>query len=242
MIVILALGNLIQTSAGFGFGLFTIPLLVTLGCEPFQAIVLAAIGSAAQASLGLVALRRHVRWGRVLVMAVIASAAVPFGVLLLGMLAQHHAIMVQRLFGALVLMALVMMVAIGVMRVKPRRRLPPSTMVGAMLASGFMGGFSGMSGPPAVVWVIAHKWSNQEVRTTLWGLFGAMVPIQLIALRYRFGAPVDDAVLLGLALVPTALIGMLPGLWIGQRIPRRWLRRIAMVILTVVALTALLAP
>ena len=56
------------------------------------------------------------------------------------------------------------------------------------------------------------------------------------------GPPVVDAAAVGLALVPASLIGLLPGLWIGHRIPKPRLRAISMVILAAVALYALLRP
>ena len=54
--------------------------------------------------------------------------------------------------------------------------------------------------------------------------------------------PVADAAVLGLAFLPATLVGLLPGLWIGHRIPKPRLRTISTIILTAIALYALLAP
>ena len=234
---VLAVGSMLQSMSGFGFALFTVPALVLLGCEPYEAIVLVAMSAAAHALAGLFVLRAHVNWKRGIAMVAIASLTIPLGVWVLALLADHDRSLVQRVFGAIVMLALIVHVAV---RPKPRDRLPSGTMVGALLASGFMGGMSGMSGPPAVLWVMAHKWSNHESRATLWCLFGGTAPVQLGMLRYQFGAGVTDAGILALMLLPATLTGMLPGLWIGHRLPKATLRTVSLVLLGVIALVALL--
>jgi uncharacterized membrane protein YfcA len=236
---VLALGCMLQSAAGFGFGLFTIPLLILLGCRSYEAIVVVAVAATMQALVGVIVLRRHVRWKRILVMIALSCAAQPFGVAVLGVLAEQDRSTVRRVFGAIVLLAVLLQL---VLRVRPRDSVHPLVTVGAMLASGFMSGLSGMGGPPAVLWVMAHRWSNPESRATLWAFFGGTTPVQLTLLWLEFGPPVLDAAGLGLALVPASLVGLLPGLWIGHRIPKPRLRAVGMVILTAIALSALLRP
>jgi uncharacterized membrane protein YfcA len=237
--VVLALGSMLQSAAGFGFGLFTIPLLIVLGCRSYEAIVMVSVAVGAHMLVGVIVLRRHICWKRVLAMIAIACATQPAGVAVLGVLAEQDRATVRRVFGAIVLLAVLLQVGL---RVRPRDRLHPGLMVGAMLASGFMGGLSGMGGPPAVLWVMAHRWSNPESRATLWVFFGGTMPVQLTLLWREFGAPVVDAAGLGLAFIPATIIGLLPGLWIGHRIPKPQLRTISTIILAAIALYALLAP
>jgi len=236
---VLVLGSTLQSAAGFGFGLFTIPLLIVLGCRSYEAIVMVSVAVGAHTLVGVIVLRRHVCWKRVLVMIALACVAQPAGVAVLGVLAEQDRDTVRRVFGAIVLLAVLIQVGL---RVKPRERLHPIFMVGAMPASGFMGGLSGMGGPPAVLWVMAHRWSNPESRATLWAFFGGTTPVQLALLWREFGSPVVDAAGLGLAFIPATLVGLLPGLWIGHRIPKPWLRTISTIILAAIALYALLAP
>jgi uncharacterized membrane protein YfcA len=237
--VVLALGSMLQSAAGFGFGLFTIPLLILLGCRSYEAIVIVSVAVGAHTLVGVIVLRRHVCWKRILVMIALACVAQPAGVAVLGLLAEQDRATVRRVFGAIVLLAVLLQVGL---RVKPRDRLHPIAMVVAMPASGFMGGLSGMGGPPAVLWVMAHRWSNPESRATLWAFFGGTTPVQLTLLWREFGAPVVDAAGLGLAFIPATIIGLLPGLWIGHRIPKPQLRTISTIILAAIALYALLAP
>ncbi|MHC4218154.1 MAG: TSUP family transporter [Planctomycetota bacterium] len=235
----LALGSMIQSAAGFGFALFSVPLLILLGCRSYEAIVLVSVAAAFHALVGVFILRRHLHWPRVLGMIALACLAQPFGVAVLGVLAEQDRGTVRRVFGAIVLVALVIQVAL---RVRPRERLPAWVMIVALLISGFMGGLSGMSGPPVVLWVMAHRWSNPESRATLWAYFGGTTPVQLFLLWREFGSPIVDAAGLGVAFVPATIVGLLPGLWIGHRIPKPWLRTISVVILAAIALYALLAP
>jgi uncharacterized membrane protein YfcA len=236
---VLVLGSTLQSAAGFGFGLFTIPLLIMLGCRSYEAIVMVSVAVGAHTLVGVIVLRRHVRWKRVLVMIALACVAQPAGVAVLGVLAEQNRDTVRRVFGAIVLLAVLLQVGL---RVKPRERLHPIFMVAAMPASGFMGGLSGMGGPPAVLWVMAHRWSNPESRATLWAFFGGTTPVQLALLWREFGSPVVDAAGLGLAFIPATLVGLLPGLWIGHRISKPRLRTISTIILAAIALYALLSP
>jgi uncharacterized membrane protein YfcA len=237
--VLLALGSMLQSAAGFGFALFSVPMLLLIGCQSFEAIAIVSVSAAAQAVLGVTLLRRHVHWPRILAMIALAGLGVPLGVAVLGMLADQDRAVVRRVFGGIVLVALALPL---VMRVQPRDSLPRGAMVGAMLASGFMGGLSGMGGPPAVIWVMAHKWSNQESRATLWSLFAGMMPVQLLLLWREFGAEVGSAAILGVLMVPATLLGAFPGLWIGHRIPKPRLRLISLLLLAAIALYALLRP
>ncbi|MHC4101326.1 MAG: sulfite exporter TauE/SafE family protein [Planctomycetota bacterium] len=204
-----------------------------------EASVMVSVAVAAHALVGAIVQRRHVCWKRVLAMIALACATQPLGVAVLGVLAEQDRATVRRVFGAIVLLAVLLQVAC---RVKPRDRLHPGFMVGAMLASGFMGGLSGMGGPPAVLWVMAHRWSNPESRATLWVFFGGTMPVQVTLLWREFGAPVVDAIGLGLAFIPATIIGLLPGLWIGHRISKPRLRTISTIILAAIALYALLSP
>lgn len=233
--LVLFTGSVIQTTVGFGFGIFCIPLLIVLGLEPYEAIVFVTIGACVHAIVGGYALRRDVCWPRTAAMIALAGAGIPIGVLALGRLAEGDPAMVRRVFGGIVLLVLLVQLFV---RVQPREKLPAGAMVGAMLGSGFMGGFCGMAGVPAVIWVMAHKWSGRESRATLWALFGGLTPVLLLVLWARFGDPIGVACLRALAFLPAVLLGLPPGLWIGRRIPKRRLRTISFVVLAIAGLLA----
>lgn len=228
-----------QGAAGFGFGMFAIPLLILLGCAPYEAIVFAAIGAGVQAIIGTWVLRRAVHWPQCLVMIALAAGAIPLGVLVLERIDDLEPAQVRQVFGAIILAALLVQV---LARIKPRERLHPAWLVLAMPCSGFMAGLAGMGGPPAVLWVMAHRWSGERSRATLWVLFAALTPLQIVFLFRKFGAGVLDAARTGAMLAPLTLLGVAAGLWIGGRIPKPRLRHLSYVILFLVSMYAILQP
>jgi hypothetical protein len=125
---------------------------------------------------------------------------------------------------------------------QPRERLHPAWGVLTMVTSGVIAGLSGMGGPPIVLWLIAHKWSNEKIRVTLWAIFSSLAAGNLCWLLWRFGTPVSEASLVGLLFTPVTLLGTVPGAWIAGKMSPGAMRRVATVILMIVALYALLQP
>jgi uncharacterized membrane protein YfcA len=69
-----------------------------------------------------------------------------------------------------------------------------------------------------------------------------MTPIGLLFFYGRFGPPVLEAAGLAVLFIPAVLLGTWPGIWLGNRIPKPALRRLAMALLVIVALFMLLQP
>jgi uncharacterized membrane protein YfcA len=111
-----------------------------------------------------------------------------------------------------------------------------------MLAAGVLSGVSGMGGPPIVLWLMAHKWSNDRIRVTMWTFFSSMAITNLFWLYYRFGAPVLHAAGIGLLFFPVVLLGTVPGMWAGNKMSHTALRRLAMAVLVLIALYAIVQP
>jgi hypothetical protein len=107
---------------------------------------------------------------------------------------------------------------------------------------GFIGGVAGMGGPPIVMWVHAHDWSNQRSRATLWAYFSGLTPIQLVVLYLKFGPDVVTAVGTAAILAPVMVLGILPGLWLGHRIPKPRLRQISYTIILIISIYAIAEP
>jgi uncharacterized membrane protein YfcA len=232
-------GSLLQSVAGFGFGMFAIPVLILLGCPPPQAIVIVAICGAVQTISGLVTLRRHIVWRQSAWMIALAAAAIPPGVWTLGELQSIGQDRIRQFFGLLVLLGLI---AHWAARVKPRDQVPIAWGLAATSACGYLSGLAGMGGPPVVIWIMSHRWPPARIRVTLWVLFTGLTPIQLLFLYIRFGDVVGDAVVQGIAYAPLAGLALLPGMWIGRRLPRKRLRQLSFAILATVSAYAILQP
>ena len=237
--VVLILGSALQSAAGFAFGMFAIPLLILLGCRSFEAIAIISVCGSVQTIIGLWSLRTHIHWGQAAWMIAIAGAMLPVGGWTLSQIDALKPDQIGQIFGGIVLAALLVQ---WIWRVRPRDQLWWGWGGAAMVISGFMSGMSGMGGPPAVLWIMAHTWSGERTRTTLWALFTGLTPFQVVFLIHQFGKPVAEAYLDGLMLAPITLLGILPGLWLGRRIPKPLLRQISYVILLLVSLYAIFGP
>jgi uncharacterized membrane protein YfcA len=89
---------------------------------------------------------------------------------------------------------------------------------------------------------MAHRWSNERTRATVWAIFTVQTVPQLLIFEQRFGPKVFEAAGLGLLVAPALVAGILPGLWIGKRIPKPMLRRLSYVILGSIAGAAVASP
>lgn len=237
---ILILGSALQSAVGFGFGLFAIPLLIILGSRSYEAIAVVSICSAVQNLIGAYWLRRHIQWRQLIPLMVLAATTVPLGAWLLHRIHDTFAVTaIRQLFGVIVLMGLL---AQWAWQVRPRDRLHVSWGAAAAALCGLLAGLSGMGGPPLVMWVMAHRWSNQRSRATLWTLFVSLTPFQVLFISHEFGKEALFAFGHGLLFSPITLLGILPGLWLGQRFSRPFLRKISYFILLLISLYAIFQP
>lgn len=237
--LILAFGSTLQCAAGFGYGMFSIPMLIFLGMQPYEAIPVLSMCGLFQTVIGAYLLRKHVNWYQLTIMIFIASACLPVGVWVLDRISLLEPDAVAQVFGLIILVALVIQI---LWKVTPREKLHKGWCVLAMSMSGFMAGMSGMGGPPAVIWVMAHNWTNERSRATLWTLFAGLTPIQLLVLYYKFGEPVTGAVGTGLLYAPVTVLAMIPGMWIGKKISKQHLRLISYGILFLISVYAICNP
>ena len=237
--VVLVLGSALQSAAGFGFGMFAIPLLILLGAEAPAAIAIVAVCGLLQTIIGSWTLRRYVNWVQAAGMIVLAVACVPPGVWVLHHVTTLDAARIRQIFGGIVLAVLLVQ---WLWRIEPRENLHWAWGVAAVALCGFLGGLAGMGGPPVVMWIMAHRWSNPRSRATLWTLFTGMAPFQLYLLYDRFGEAVASALPGACLLAPVCLVGILPGLWLGGRIPKPRLRQISHLILLLISLYSILQP
>jgi len=236
--LVLAGGCLLQTSVRFGFGLLATPLLLLLGLEPEQIIPMIGVAAPVQLLVSLIHHRQKLAWRRMLPMIAVAVAFQPVGVLILARVTALDGSVVRPIFGALVLLALVVQVVAGL---QPRRDPHPAWGYIAMPFTGLMSGLAGMPAPPVVLWTMAHDWPARQLRATIWTLFLGLAPTSMLFMIWRFGEVAWRSALLGAAYLPAVLIGTLPGLWLASRIRRPLARKLAYGLLACAGLAAILA-
>jgi len=238
--VVLFTGSALQALVGFGYGLFAIPVLLVAGLQPQAAIAMVAV---AVIFHGVVSLwkMRHERVGReIWVMVAIGLVMQPVGTWGLGKLTEHlDKAAIGQVFGGLLLASLAVR---AWLRPEPREFLAPIWGRLVMVPSGLLSGFSGMSGPPIVLWVMAHKWTSDKMRVTTWTIFTSMAATNVLWLYLRFPNEVPHAAKTGLMFTPIVLLGILPGFWLGDRVSHTTLRRMAIGFLVLVGIYAVFQP
>ncbi|MCB9628980.1 MAG: sulfite exporter TauE/SafE family protein [Sandaracinaceae bacterium] len=232
-------GSFVQTIAGFGMGLFSVPLLIYLGFPLANAVALSVGAGLVQLLIGLRSVRHEVNWPDAFGMAVIQALTVPVGMLGMQLLSDAGPARVKQGVGVL------LFVALGVRqlwRPAPRDTVAPVWKVVAGSVSGLLSGLAGMGGPPLVLYALAHRFSVDRYRAFLWSQFVLVVPVMVTTLALRFGAEVLLTFGLGVALTPCLWLGARLGMRVSARFEVATVQRIAVGLLYVIALSGALGP
>lgn len=237
--LIVWLGTCVQTAAGFGFGLFAVPLLLALGQSLPEAIALAVGASAVQSTLGVVRLRSELRHIPTVPVALASSVTIPLGVLVMHLYLSAHQALTKQVIGA-VLIALLVFLQLA--RPTPVERLGRGWGVLAGAAGGGLAGLAGMGGPPFVLFASFHAWPVSRYRAFLWSQFLIMTPQVILALSLQHGRAVPSAFAWGLAMAPIAWLGIRTGFALSARWTRERSRLVAELILYAIGLSSLLGP
>lgn len=237
--LILFASSVLQGVVGFASGLFGIPLLLLSGFTLPQSITIILLAAAAQTITGSVRLRREIDLRRAWRPALIRVATLPLGIATLWWASSLDPDLIKQLIGGMLLAIVGFQV---LFRVPPMEELPAGWEWLAFSLSGFLLGFCGMGGPPMALWVMAHDWSATRSRAFLFFvLMTGMIP-QFCLLLWLYGSEVFQAALLGLIGIPVVLLGTAFGLRLGAGLPKRGLRRIVYVVLTLIAISAIASP
>jgi len=236
---VLCLGSMIQSSSGFGFGLFALPLLLLMGFQLLESVVIIVIGSAIQKVAAVTRLWHAVDWrGQAPFMAV-GLIALPIGVYSLYRVSLLSQPFIKQLIGLLILILLL----IQWRRILSKKdRVNPIWGYLAGFSSGYLNGLANIGGPPLVLWILAHRWPNEKMRVTPIAFSIVFVPFQLLfmwlAFRTRMYEPLFNAILL----TPLVLTGTWLGLKIGAKISVEHLRIYMRLLLLLIALSTMVKP
>jgi len=238
--LIVFLAGLLQSAIGFGYALFATPLLVLLTKIPLPNIItLVAACSFLQSLFGVIELRQHVPWRLSMTATIIRALSLILGILLLKILVGLSTSHIRMVIGCI----LCGLVALQLLyRPAPRPKLHWAWGGLAFISSGVLAGLCGMGGPPLVIWVMAHDWSNPKSRAFLFATFTAAIPIQLVLLGISFGRSILESFLLAVLLTPVVYLGSAVGLSIGRRISKERLRYLAYAVLLIIGISAIIPP
>jgi uncharacterized protein len=201
------LGAFLNTLAGFGFALVTVPLMA-LVVGPKEAVVLSAI--VGLASNGAVAIRLRRQVDRTVTGRVLAGSmlGMPIGIVVLGLVADEP---LKVMISIAVLVSAVLL-ATGWRLHDPK----PATDVVAGFVSGACNTSIGISGPPVVVLMQGRGMPKATFRASIVAVFfvAGIVALVLFGVTGRFDATVGSAALVALPALPL-------GWWLGDVSHRR---------------------
>lgn len=234
---IVSFGSLVQSAIGFGFAIFSMPLLLCVGLTLQEAIFITLACQIVQEVAGLCCVKNRTPVRELWVVMVSGAVFLIIGMMLLKKIEQLDVIHLRRIVSVVILLSIMIEVFC-----RPHRRKGLSKFWGILAgsAAGIMTGTIGITGPPVVLWVMAQDWSNQRMRSSIWMIFlSIMVPLLvLFGLFYResFAMSFFSSVLL----IPLVLSFSALGVFLGNKIEKKTLRVIAYVLLVIVVLSSLI--
>jgi len=223
--LIMAVGSAFQAAVGLGLALLVVPLLALIdtrfvpGPMLFAGIALAAA----------TAYRDRAEIDRTTLRSSLVGLAIGTGIGAIALRLASQAYLPQ-LFGALILIAVLISVAV------PRVAATPRTLFAGSTVSGVMGTMVGVHGP-AIALVLQHV-EPAQVRAMLGAFFavGYVMAVAWLAVLGIFGR---DELVLGLSLLPGVCLGYLVAPAISKFIDTRVLR-IAILVISSVSAVGLL--
>lgn len=237
--VILFLGSLLQGAIGFAFVLFALPLLLWAGLPLSHSVALVLVSVLAQVAVGVYQLRDSIRWRSTFFATALRYATLPVGLLILVQLDSLELDSAKQVIGILVLLLLALTI-FG--KAEPKEKLHPGWGWLAFSSSGILQGMAAVGGPPLVLWVMAHSWSNAETRAFLFSCFLLTVPMQIGLLLFNFRESILYALGTGLLFSPLIAFGSALGVQLGHRISKPVLKNISYFVLFISAIISILAP
>jgi uncharacterized membrane protein YfcA len=236
---IMGLGSIVQSSSGFGFGLFVIPLFLFMGFALPETVIMAVIASAVQKIAAVSHLWEAADWkGQAPYMAA-GLVSLPLGVYCLSQVSLLGQPFIKQIIGILVLLLLLLQWK-GM--IKSRESVSPVWGYTAGFFSGFLNGLANIGGPPLVLWILAHRWSNEKMRVTPIAFSIIFVPPQVLFMGLAFGSRLWDPLLKAILLTPMVLLGTWVGLKMGGKISREHLRIYMRLLLLFIAISAIVRP
>jgi hypothetical protein len=232
-------GMLLQSSVGFGLGLFAVPLMLLVGVRMELAMAMLPMISLVQCGWNAWAYREHIPWRAVWGLTAWRLAGLGPGLGILAVLAAGEQATAKQVIGGVLLLILAVQ---WLAKVRPVERVHGTWAVAAGVSSGVMAGAFGMGGPPVVLWAAAHDWPGRVNRSFLWTTFLLLMPPWAVLLAWRYGWPAIEAMAISMVYVPFVLIAAQIGSKLGDRLNRHGLRAAARWLLVAIALSAIAGP
>lgn len=232
---VVSFGALLQSMVGFGFALFSIPLLLLVGLRLHQAIIITLACQIIQGLVGLYCVRDRAPVRNLWVVMVSGVVFLMIGSILLKKIDLIDISYVRKIVSVIILFTIMGEVF---WRSPSRKRLSVFWSILAGATAGLMTGIIGMTGPPVVLWAMAQNWSSQQVRSGIWMIFLSIMVPTLVCLALMYPDSFVISFVISMALIPFVLLFSALGVFVGNKIPRKALRATAFVLLTIIGLSS----
>ena len=217
-------GGFVSGLSGFGTGLVGMPFWL-LAVPPVLAAQLAALSAVISQAQTLGTVRHALSWNHLAPMTIAGLIGVPIGV---WMLPHVPVTTFKTAIGVtLIVFCAFLLIGPGAWRLKQRYRLPELAMG---LTGGFMGGLTGVPGPPVIMWGTIQSWSREEKRA-LYQVFILVVLFVMLIASALFGQFSWDFGAGALIVAPATVIGAYCGAWVYRRVDDHRFDRLILVIL-----------
>jgi len=229
--VVIAAASFVQGLAGLGIGLVSLAFLPFL-MSPQHAIVLITLYAGVFIVIIFIPLRRDFTLHGMIELVAGTILATPVGIWLLTGLPPD---LLKRLIG----LVLLLIVALEWLGLYPERLRGRGWGFGAGVAAGILGGAIGTPGPPVILYAAAQDWSPRTVKANIQAFL--MINQAVILIGYWWAGLLDRKVwrLTGLFAAP-AVIGLVAGMLLFNRLDRERFRRVVFAVLLVSGLVLLI--
>lgn len=224
------LAGLVRGFSGFGTAMVYMPVAGQV-LNPFGALVTLTIMDIIGPLPNVPRALRDGERGDVALLTAGLIVAMPLGLALLGRLPGEA----FRYGVSLIALLLVVLLASGF---RYHGRLTRPLVAGAGALGGFLGGLTGLAGPPAIMLYMASSRPAAVIRANLM-LYLVAVDLTMVVVLWLAGRLEGHMVVLGLGLALPYLVGNVVGGWLFRPGRERLYRLVAYAIITVSALSGL---
>ncbi len=229
--------SVVQSVAGFAYGLILMPLLLTAGYSLPETTTISMLTSLVNWAVMLRQLHGAVEWKPLRPMMATGLLALPVGILLMHRVSGMAAPTIKHVVGVIVALLVILQWS---WRIAPRAHVHAAWGHVAAVSAGLLQGFGAIGGPPLVLWILAHEWPSDRLRITLNAYSSIYIIPQLALLYLVCGNVIPQAALLSLIVLPAAVAGSVLGLLIGAKLERPKVVLLVRVLLVLVAVSLMI--
>lgn len=237
--IIVCIGAFIQSLVGFGFAIFSMPLMLLTNIELQQAIFITLACQIGQEISGLYCVRKDVNikqlFGKLWLVVVSGFVFLIIGVMLLKTVEQIDKVYIRRLVSAIILLLIVLN---WFVRPGKYRKIGKIWAGLAGSAAGLLTATIGITGPPVVLWVLSQDYTNKETRGSIWLIFLLIMVPTLLLLFFFYPASIPGSLLLTIILTPGVFLISALGVKVGNQFKASLLKRLIYIILIGTALAS----